>query len=404
VLLEREPTLPAAYVERQRERVTAHLEPEFYDVTAWALPLAYNLDAWTSDDAPASVVVAGEPTMGGVEGEGRVGWLLPPSGLATYRFAASLLAQDVPFRIALEPLTLGTRQLPAGTLFVPREGKSGLEAKLLPLATAARVQLLAADSSLTGGIPLGSNQMVPIEKPRIGLVGGRGTSGTSFGALWHLLDQQLGAAHSVLDLERLDGVDLARFDVLVLPDGSGYGGAVREEGAKRLAAWVEAGGVLVSESGAIGWLHDQKLTGVAVHKEEPEESDGEGSAPATTDAEKVWDTELMVPGAIVATEVRRHPLTVGVTSPPPALVWGSDFYDATGDPQQDLLRARASDPLLAGVAWPEAKQVLPGTLLMAAESRGKGKVVVFTQDPAFRLFWRGTMPLLLDAVLYGPSL
>ena len=40
----------------------------------------------------------------------------------------------------------------------------------------------------------------------------------------------------------------------------------------------------------------------------------------------------------------------------------------------------------------------------AAESRGDGKVVVFTQDPAFRLFWRGTMPLLLDAVLYGPSM
>lgn len=407
VLLEREPTLPAPYVERQRERVTAHLEPEFYDITAWALPLAYNLDAWTSDDLPPSFTATAELPAGGIEGEGRVGWLLPPSGLASYRFAASLLAQDVPFRVALEPLALGTRQLPAGTIFVPREGKAGLETKLLPLATAARVELLGADSSLTGGIPLGSNQMVPIRKPRIGIVAGRGVNATSFGALWHLLDQQLGAAHSVLDVERLDGVDLSRFDVLVLPEGGGYGAALRDEGAKRLAAWVEAGGVLVSEAGALDWLHEQKLTSVARHKlpeDEPEESDGEGSSPAVTDAEKVWDTELMVPGAIVASEVRRHPLTVGVTSPPPAMVWGSDFYDTTGDPQQDLLRARTSDPVLAGVAWPEAKQVLPGTLLMAAETRGKGKVVVFTQDPAFRLFWRGTMPLLLDAVLYGPSL
>jgi hypothetical protein len=118
----------------------------------------------------------------------------------------------------------------------------------------------------------------------------------------------------------------------------------------------------------------------------------------------VWDTELMVPGAIVSTELRRHPLTVGVTTPPPVLFWGDAFYDATGDPQQDLLRAKGNDPLIAGMAWPEAKQVLPGTLLMGAESLGDGKVVVFTQDPAFRLFWRGTMPLLLDAVLYGPSL
>ena len=306
-LLEREPPLPAGLLERQRERVTAHLEPEFYDVTAWSLPLAYNLDAWTSDDVPASLTAGAEMPAGGLSGEGRVGWLLPPSGLASYRFAAALLARDVAFRVALEPLTLGGRQLPAGTLFVPRAGKAGLEAILAPLAAAARVQLLPAESSLTGGIPLGSNQMVAIRKPRIGLVAGRGIGATSFGALWHLLDQQVGAPHSVLDLERLDAVDLGRFDVLVLPDGGGYRSALGENGAKRLADWVEAGGVLVAESGVVDWLHDQKLTSVAPHEEEPAESDGEGSSPAAADAEKVWDTELMVPGAIVATEVRAPP-------------------------------------------------------------------------------------------------
>jgi hypothetical protein len=86
------------------------------------------------------------------------------------------------------------------------------------------------------------------------------------------------------------------------------------------------------------------------------------------------------------------------------LFQGDAFFDATGDPQQDLVRARSHEPVLAGVAWPEAKQLMPGTLLMAAESHGRGRVVVFTEDPAFRLFWRGTMPLLLDAALYGPSL
>ncbi|HEV8632405.1 MAG TPA: M14 family zinc carboxypeptidase [Thermoanaerobaculia bacterium] len=406
-LLEREAALPAGYVERQRERVTAHLEPEFYDVTAWSLPLAYNLDAWTTTDGvPASLGEAAQLPPGGLAGSGRVGYLLPPSGLAGYRFAAALLRQGVPFRLALEPLTLGGRELPAGTLFVPREGRSDLDARLAPLAVDAGVQLVGAESSLsTRGIPLGSERMVGIKKPRIGLLAGRGVASTSFGALWHLLDEEVGAAHSVLDLERFEDVELSRFDVLVLPEGGGYGRALGDDGVTRLKAWVDAGGVLVGEGSAVDWLHDKQLTVVARHKEsDQQQSDGEGSAPAAADAEKVWDTELMVPGAIVATELRHHLLTVGAAEPPPALFWGSSFYDATGDPQQDLLRVRAHDPVLAGVAWPEAKQLLPGTLLMGAETRGRGRVVVFTQDPAFRLFWRGTMPLLLDAVLYGPSL
>jgi hypothetical protein len=71
---------------------------------------------------------------------------------------------------------------------------------------------------------------------------------------------------------------------------------------------------------------------------------GEGSSPAAADAEKWWHTELMVPVAIIAAEVRRHSFTVGVTAPPPALFWGDTFYDATGDLQQDLVRARVKDP------------------------------------------------------------
>lgn len=406
VLLEREAGMPPGYVDRQRERVTSHLESEFYDVTAWSLPLAFNLDAWMSEETPASLTAKAEMPAAGLAGQGRLGYLLPPSGLASYRFAASLLRRGIPFRLALEPLAVAGRQLPAGTLFVPRAGKTDLDGTLAPLAEEAGVELLPIESSLTGGgIPLGSNRVVAIKPPRIGLLAGRGVSATAFGALWHLLDEEVAAAHSVLDVERFDGVDLSRFDVLLLPDGGGYRGALGDEGAARLDAWVKAGGVLVSEAGAIEWLHDKELTSVTRHKEEPTgESDGEGSAPVVPDAEKVWNTELMVPGAIVASEVRRHPFTVGVTSSPPMLFWGEAFYDPTGDPQQDLLRVRTHDPVLAGIAWQEAKQVLPGTLLMAAESRGKGHVVVFTQDPAFRLFWRGTMPLLLDAVLYGPSL
>ena len=404
VLLEREPALPSGYVERQRARVTEHLEPEFYDITAWALPLAYNLDGWMSEDAPASLTNDATMPATGLRAPGRVGYLLPPSGLAGYRFTARLLGKDVPFRVALEPLTVGGLQLPAGTLFVPREGRQDLDATLGQLANEAGVELLPADTSLTGGTPLGSNRMLAVKKPRIGLLAGRGVNATAFGALWHLLDEDVGADHSVLDLERFDTVDLSRFDVLVFPDGTGYR-ALGDDGATRLESWVSAGGVIVAEAGAIDWLRDKKLTSVARHKEKDAstESDGEGSGPSAADTEKVWDTELTVPGAIVATDLRRNALTVGMPGPPPALFWGKDFYDATGDPQQDLVKARGRDPVLAGVAWPEAKQILPGTLLEAVESHGKGRVVVFTQDPAFRLFWRGTMPLVLDAVFYGAS-
>ena len=40
---------------------------------------------------------------------------------------------------------------------------------------------------------------------------------------------------------------------------------------------------------------------------------------------------------------------------------------------------------------------------MTSQSAGSGRVVGFAQDPAFRGFWRATVPLLLNSVLFEPS-
>jgi len=75
----------------------------------------------------------------------------------------------------------------------------------------------------------------------------------------------------------------------------------------------------------------------------------------------------------------------------------------TGDPRKDALVVAEGSPVLAGFAWPEAVQRLAGSLQVGVEGRGRGSVVLFAQDPVYRLFWRGTAPLFLNAVLFGPS-
>jgi hypothetical protein len=96
-------------------------------------------------------------------------------------------------------------------------------------------------------------------------------------------------------------------------------------------------------------------------------------------------------------------LTLGLTGSPDVLYEGTTVLKTTGDPRQDVLVAKDDSPVIAGFAWPEAEQRLAGSLLVGTESRGRGSVVLFAQDPAYRLFWRATTPILLNAVLYGPS-
>lgn len=400
-LLDREAPMTPSFVERQRQRFEQNREGEFYDITAWSLPLAYNLRVWTAAEVSGARAAAADPA-GGIQGSGELGYLVAPQGIASYRLAAELRRRHLHFRLALSSLSEDGVAYPAGTLFIPRHGN--------PQGLAEQLALLLRDGGLTaravassyevGGLSLGSNNMPSVRQVRVGLVSGEGVDPTSFGFLWYLLDREVGLPHDRLDIDRLRPAVLAPYDVLILPAGS-YEERIGERARGALDAWIKAGGELVAVGGETAhWLHAHDLTSFKPWKAPEADDESEGSQ------EKVMsERDINTPGAIVATRLSpQHPLAIGLPSAPPVLVEGSAVFLPAGDPHRDVLVAAAQDVVIAGFAWPEAKQRLAGSLLVGVEQRGSGSVVLFVQEPDFRLFWRGTEPLLLNAVMYGPAL
>lgn len=423
-LLDRAPRLEQDFLERQRERLERNVEPEFYDITSWSLPLAFNVEAWVAP-SPGSVLdgrtEAPRAAPGGVTGDGRVGFLVRPAGIAGYRFAAALQSAGITYRMALDELEVDGERYPAGTLFIPRLGNEAPESEPLRtridrLATGAGIAVASASTSYTtSGVALGSSQVATVLPARVGVLSGNGISPTSFGFLWHLLDRQVGVPHSRLSIERLGGADLSDLDVLVLPDGWSYSDGLGERAGEALAGWVRQGGLLVAVGNAHSWLREKELTAVEAWSPESaaegkggkkeKQSGGDEGDDEEEEESPLADRLIDTPGAIVATRMTPgHPLTVGVPSSPPVLFSGSTVLLPTGDPQVDVLRAEEGSPVLTGVVWPEAEERLAGSLLVSFERQGRGAVVLFAQDPDYRLFWRGTVPLFLNAVMIGPSL
>jgi ribosomal protein S18 acetylase RimI-like enzyme len=63
-----------------------------------------------------------------------------------------------------------------------------------------------------------------------------------------------------------------------------------------------------------------------------------------------------------------------------------------------------SEPLASGFGWKEALARWAGAPVLQSESVGRGKVITFAVEPAFRGVWLGTEMLLLNAVLFGAGL
>src|SRR6202035_3629797 len=295
-------------------------------------------------------------------------------------------------RVALTGFAAEGADYPSGTLFVPRHGNPADLDKVLAglLAEDALTAQGVASSYDWSGLSVGSQEMGAVRPVCVGLVSGEGVDATGFGFLWYLFDRQLGLRHDRLPLQRLGQIELADFDALVFPAGD-YADHVSEKTREALDAWVKSGGVLVAIGSAVNWLQDSKMTTVKRWEppkpaDDPESGEEEQQAAATPG---IAGRAIFTPGAALATHMQSpHPLTLGLPAPPAVLVEGSLVLRTTGDPQKDVLVALNDHPVVAGFAFPEAEERLSGALLVGEESRGKGSVVLFAQDPAFRLFWR----------------
>jgi len=261
------------------------------------------------------------------------------------------------------------------------------------------VTVIALESGWMGGTAFGSERIRHVRDPKIALVGGPGSSATSYGMLWHTLDVDTPIPHTTLSAESLRNVDLDDYEVLVFPDGS-YADRLGKRGVEKVKAWVNDGGTIVAVKGANAFLREKD---VEVSKLKPWEPPKKKDDDEKTKADERYN-DFRVPGSAFRTSMNdRSYLTFGVPRSPAVLIEGSSALLPLAHKVDNILTIEPKDPLISGVAWPESIERLKGSVYVASEPFGSGQVITFADDPHFRLFWRATLPVFLNAVLYSPT-
>lgn len=398
-LLERTPTFSKGYLEEQRAKAQADEENDFYDLTSWSLPLAMNVDAYMTSAPLTAEVRPYTPPAAGAFRAGAYGYLIDGNEPNLYRAVGRMLRAGIKFSVSDDVVPVHERTLARGTIVILKgNNPQDLDASLERVAREANVTTVALDSGWTGGNAFGSSKIHFVRDPKIALVGGQGVGATSYGMLWHTLDIDTPVPHTNISVDALRNVDLWRYNVLVFPDGEVYADRLGKRGIERVQAWVRGGGTIVAIRSASAFLRskDAELSKVKPW-EEPKPKDDKTPA-----IERYND--FSVPGATFRTTMNdRSYLTFGVTRPPYVLIDGSMALLPVSHAVDNIVTITKDNPLVAGVAWPESIDRVKGSAYLIDEPYGRGHVITFADDPHYRLFWRGTLPLFMNAVLYSPS-
>ena len=397
-LLERNATFSKGYLEEQRVRADADEPDEFYDMTSWSLPLAMNVEAFVTTANVSAVPYAAPAPRAFAPAS--YGYLVSATDPGLYRFLGLALRRNVRFSVADAELSFGEQSWPRGSVIILKSNNAAtLDETLAAAARDAGVTLQPLEAGWIGKTSFGSEKIRFVKEPKIALVGGQGTGASSFGMLWHTLDTDTPIPHTVVALDSIRTLDLARYNVLVFPDGS-YTDRMAKREIEKLQAWLRAGGTVVAVKGASSFLRNKdnaisKLRAWNETKDEKKDEDDETGGRYN---------EFRVPGSAFRTSINeRSYLTFGVPRPPAVLIEGSSAFQPVAHRVDNIVTIAKEDPLVSGVAWDESLERLRGSVYMTSEPYGRGNVITFADDPHFRLFWRGTLPLFLNAVIYSPS-
>lgn len=463
-LLAPDAELDPEFVERQlakrelnarRGAKAARERYEFYDITAWSLPLSFGVEGYWLEEAgdvavrrltlereerplpwrpPAYTGTRDLEELpeslrtgidGGVSGgPARTAYVFRYERNASARLLIALLKEGYRVAVATAPMSAGGISYPRGSLVVRvARNPEELHRRIGVLGRRFGVPVDAVNTAYyeEGPTGVGSNPVVALRFPRVAVLAGEPVSTRAYGHVWYTLEREFGLPFTALRPEPLVR-SLAEFDVIVLPSGrpGGFRAAFRDEDLTDLREWVRAGGVLVALAGAAEFLTDPdwELTSARLLGDEEDEGasrEGEGSAEPESVGEPGYPPlvspgagesgPLSVPGAIVRASLDlTHPFTFGYESENIAvLVSGDDMYRPSKEGSNPVALL-GPDLVLSGFGWPgNTQENLSGTAWLVDEPLGSGRVILFADDPNFRLIWPSLSRLFLNTILIAPT-
>ena len=390
----------------------------FYDTTAWSLPFAYGLEAYWTEDAPDIVARPVEPDAQGnvklagaaggvVGGQAHVAYLIRYDREASVLLALRLLQENYRVAAVMKPVHAENREWPRGT-FVVRVSRNpaSLHARIEALARELGVEVVAADTGFgdAGSGGLGSAYIEDLKQPSIAVVGGDGIDQTGFGAVWYLLEKQVGLKFTSISLRALPNADLSRFNVILLPDGR-YG-SLGKRGTDVLKEWASRGGALIGLGSGGIWFADKEvgLTTASRVEGDPKKEEKPGVKPDPTAPKPQQPIEL--PGAIFrATIDTTHFLGFGYGTGDTAEIavpLAGDTFLKPSEKGSNVVTFGKENLRLSGFTWPgNTEKFLANTAYVIDEPTGRGHVILFLTDPTARATWIGLRRMLLNGIAFG---
>ncbi len=378
-------------------------DPLTYDITAWSVPHAYGLDAIASK----SLVTANRelPTYNIANNpvETAAGYISEWKSLYDASFLTDLLKHKIIVRYSEKDLSFNGQKFDKGSLVITRsDNRKNPEFDQIVTAIANKHnrQLYASPTSFSdNGTDFGSSNIKLVNRQRVAILTGEGTSSLSYGAIWHFFEQQLHYPVTSINTDDFRATVLNNFDVLVLPSGW-YGRIMNEDALEGLTDWIRAGGKLIAFDNAVSGFEGKEGFDLKNNKKEEEDKKEASGNLTPYDQRERENVSNFITGSIYKITIDpSHPMAFGYGDTYYSLKQGSDSY-AFLEKGYNVGYIKDSPVSVAGFSGDKAKAKLENSMVFGEARMGRGSIIYMVDDVLFRSFWENGKLFFVNSIFF----
>lgn len=386
------------------EKRTEFQDSLFYDISGWTYPAAFNLEYaemssrdYSRNQLGGKVDNLQFPKGQVVGAQSNYAYVFEWHGYYAPRAANRLLEKGIRIKVATSKfIGPDEKEFDRGSILIPVANQALSETELFyelqQIAENDAIQIHAMNTGLTGGVSLGSNTFINLEKPEVALIVEAGSSYDA-GEVWHLLDTRMNMLVTKLPESRVGSNAIDRYNTIIITGGLD----LSERETDNLRRWISNGGTLVGIGSAVEWMARNKLSDLkAVEVEYP------GTEDITYDQINNYARSQFIPGGVYMSELQlSHPMAFGYYREElPVFKRGTILIEPSESKFANAV-VYAEEPLISGWISDANLEAMKGASSVRVSSIGRGRVVSLVDNPNFRAFWYGTNKLMMNAIFFG---
>ncbi|MCR9016678.1 M14 family zinc carboxypeptidase [Aquiflexum gelatinilyticum] len=391
------------------EKVTTFADSVFYDASSWTMALAYGMPYATQTVVSGKKIEKLPSQTLTFPADGKyVAYLVDWSDYFAPKFLHHIQSAGVHVEVTAQPFTSntdqGSKEFTAGSLVIPTAFQK-LSAEELRKALKEAADLAGQNvfASTTGfslkGIDLGSGSISAIQKPKVLMLVGQGTSQYEAGEIWHLMDTKVGMQITKVDLGLFGRVNLFDYTTLILPSGN-YSSLSAPQIA-HLKDWLSRGGTIISMRTASQWLQSKEI--IQEEFVTAEAAKGPESVPFA-DARNLSGAQEIGGSIYLGKLDTTHPLGFGYKNSEIPVYRNTTLFFKPSKNKSQTPVIYTANPLLGGYVSPANLEKIKQSASLLVSTVGQGRVIHFIDNPNFRGTWFGTNKLFFNAIFFGDKI